>query len=102
MKQKILSLFLIVSMMVFSGCCQTNKKIITGVEKILIATEKITPHTIELIEIRMTKLQLAIDNAVTEEDKSFWEAELVREKSYLLSNQKLPEALRKLLEALKK
>ncbi len=101
MHKKILSIFLIISMVFFSGCCKTHEKIITGAEKILIATEKITPHTIELIEQRIIKLKLEIDNAITEEDKTFWEAELAKEKSYLLSNQKLPEALRKLLEALK-
>ena len=101
MQKKILSLLLIISIVIFSGCCKTNKKTITGVEKILIATEKMTPHTVELIEARMIKLQLEIDNAQTEEDKSFWKALLTKEKSYLLSNQKLPEALRKLLKALK-
>lgn len=101
MKYRILGLFLIVSMVVFSGCSKINKNIISGVEKIVIATEKITPHTIELIEERIIKLQREIDNAATEEDKSFWAAELKKEISYLTANKKLPEALRELLKTLR-
>lgn len=94
----ILALGLLITL---SGCCKPHTKIITGIEKVKIATEKLTPHTIELIQERILKLQKEVDNAATEEDRQFWQSELDKEIAYLKANEKLPIALEELLKALK-
>jgi len=84
-----------------SGCCSIHEKIITGVEKINIAVEKMKPHNVELIETRIVELRTKLDSAITNEDKTFWQKKLDNEIAFLEATHKLPVALQELLKTLK-
>lgn len=94
----ILILFFVIGL---SGCCSIHEKVITGVEKVKIAVEKMKPHNVELIEVRIVELRAKLDSAITEEDKTFWKSKLENEILFLQATHKLPLALEELLKTLK-
>ena len=101
MKKKILGLILIATMVVFSGCCKANKKVITGLDKVLVGTYKIEHSNNDLVKQKIYKIKQEIKNAETEEDKIFWSKVLQNYESLYRANQRLPEAIRELLKTLR-
>ncbi len=99
--KKRMAILLVLLMFSFNGCYKASPEVISGIEKLQRAAEKLNKHNSPLCLDQYNHYKKMSYAAETEKEKEKWNSLANKELQWIAANKKLPVALLELLETLK-